>query len=192
MSATMNADIFQTYLSQAPHITAEGRTFPVDRHYLEDIHEQLDYVLSRDSPAALRSHAKGSQKRRETLRGAGGGKTKDGKLLSEGWGDDEDLDESGANPYYSEELYADYGQQVHKNIRRLDESATDYDLIDDLVCYICEGKGPGAILVFLSGIAEITRVHDRLQNGNLVGVFRELNRLQDIGSAGLDDSRSAV
>lgn len=38
-------------------VSAEGRTFPVQTHCLEDIYERLEYKLAADSPAAQREGA---------------------------------------------------------------------------------------------------------------------------------------
>ncbi|CAN0359512.1 unnamed protein product, partial [Ectocarpus sp. 8 AP-2014] len=36
MSATLNADLFSNYFSQAPKLNIPGYTFPVEEYYLED------------------------------------------------------------------------------------------------------------------------------------------------------------
>uniref|UniRef100_A0A3Q7FA82 RNA helicase n=1 Tax=Solanum lycopersicum TaxID=4081 RepID=A0A3Q7FA82_SOLLC len=46
--------------------------------------------------------------------------------------------------------------------RKLNEDIIDYDLLEDLVCYIDETYPDGAILVFLPGVAEINTLFDRL------------------------------
>lgn len=53
-SATLDAGLFSRYFNDCPVVTAEGRTFPVETHCLEDVYEQLGYRLASDSPAALR------------------------------------------------------------------------------------------------------------------------------------------
>ena len=136
MSATMNAHVFQDYLPNAPHIEAQGRTFPVTHHFLEDTYELLSYVLPRDSPAAVRA-GRGGAKKKAAIQAAGGASTKAARLLQAGWGDDEDLDESGVNPNFVESGFSDYSEKTLRNLRRVDESATDYDLIEALLCYIC-------------------------------------------------------
>ena len=39
MSATLDSDMFAGYYSHCPVLTAGGRTFPVEQHYLEDAYE---------------------------------------------------------------------------------------------------------------------------------------------------------
>lgn len=52
MSATMDSDLFASYL-QCPHLTTEGRTFPVTVKYLEEVYEELQYSLDPESNAAF-------------------------------------------------------------------------------------------------------------------------------------------
>ncbi|AGO12446.1 AaceriAER094Cp [[Ashbya] aceris (nom. inval.)] len=48
MSATVNVDVFKTYFKDLKTCHIEGRTFPVQDYYLEDILETLDFKIKRD------------------------------------------------------------------------------------------------------------------------------------------------
>ncbi|CAD6260852.1 unnamed protein product [Miscanthus lutarioriparius] len=50
----------------------------------------------------------------------------------------------------------------HREKKRLNEDVIDFDLLEDLICYIDENCPLGAILVFLPGVAEIDLLIDRL------------------------------
>ncbi|GJN02913.1 hypothetical protein PR202_ga20305 [Eleusine coracana subsp. coracana] len=50
----------------------------------------------------------------------------------------------------------------HGEKKRLNEDVIDFDLLEDLICYIDENCPPGAVLVFLPGVAEIDMLIDRL------------------------------
>ncbi len=52
-------------------------------------------------------------------------------------------------------LYPNYGKNVISSLANVDESITNYELIGDLIEYICTLEEDGAILVFLSGLGEI-------------------------------------
>lgn len=52
-------------------------------------------------------------------------------------------------------LYPNYGKNVISSLANVDESITNYELIGDLIEYICKLEEDGAILVFLSGLGEI-------------------------------------
>ena len=45
MSATLDSDMFAGYYSHCPVLTAGGRTFPVEQHYLEDAYELTGYAV---------------------------------------------------------------------------------------------------------------------------------------------------
>ena len=47
----------------------------------------------------------------------------------------------------------EYSKSTQRNLARLDEDRIDYDLLEELVTYIDQEHGPGAILVFLPGLS---------------------------------------
>lgn len=49
MSATIDDTLFREYFNGCPVLEVEGRTFPVDTFFLEDIVETLQFQLSADS-----------------------------------------------------------------------------------------------------------------------------------------------
>lgn len=57
---------------------------------------------------------------------------------------------------------APFSRSTRRNLARVDEDRIDFDLLEELVTAIDEGQGPGAVLVFLPGMAEISALHDRL------------------------------
>ena len=52
-------------------------------------------------------------------------------------------------------MYPNYSKNVITSLANVDESVTNYELIGDLLEYICTLKEDGAILVFVSGLGEI-------------------------------------
>ncbi|KAK4339893.1 hypothetical protein RND71_041355 [Anisodus tanguticus] len=83
-------------------------------------------------------------------------------LVLSAWGDESLLSEEYINHYYDSSNYQIYSGQTKKKLRKLNEDIIDYDLLEDLVCYIDETYPEGAILVFLLGVAEIHSLLDRL------------------------------
>ncbi|CAI5990013.1 unnamed protein product [Closterium sp. NIES-65] len=161
MSATLDASLFASYFTGCPVIQAQGRTFPVEMKYLEDVYESTGYKLSSDSPAALRSESHQSRAKGSKAAAGGGSKTKQ-KLLKAGWGDDASLQAETVNPDYDASRYSDYSDSTWKNLRRVDEGTIDYELLEDVVAHIDATCSPGAILVFLPGMGEIQYLWDRL------------------------------
>lgn len=55
---------------------------------------------------------------------------------------------------------------VRRNLARVDESAIDFDLLEDLVAHVHEHEADGAILVFLPGMGEISELVNRLSGSH--------------------------
>lgn len=162
MSATLDAELISNYFGGCPALHAAGRTFPVQQLYLEDVYKATGYVVSQDSPVALRQGDGGKYGQRRAIEKAV--RSRHQSIIRSGWGDDSE-DGPPLNPRYKEELYEGYSSSVHRNLARLDEDRIDFDLIEDLVAYIHETEeDDGAILVFLPGIGEITNLLVRLQS----------------------------
>ncbi|KAJ8755628.1 hypothetical protein K2173_022223 [Erythroxylum novogranatense] len=157
MSATVDSGLFASYFGNCPVLTAIGRAHPVTTYFLEDVYESINYVLDSDSPASLRYQ-------KSTIDKSGPVNNRRGKknLVLSGWGDDSMLSEDCVNPYYVSSNFESYTEQTRKNLKRLNEEFIDYDLLEDLICYVDETCEEGAILVFLPGASEIYTLVDRL------------------------------
>uniref|UniRef100_A0A7S0IGJ7 RNA helicase n=1 Tax=Micromonas pusilla TaxID=38833 RepID=A0A7S0IGJ7_MICPS len=146
MSATLNAAAFGAYFAGAAVATIPGFTHPVQEHYLEDILQVTGYVPDRGSD---RTRGKGS--------------ARDGSR---------DGDKTAAPSYRihpaREAEFIDslsrrgYLPSVCDTLRAIDQSVIDYDLVTKLVEHVCASMEPGAILVFMPGIAEISKLHECL------------------------------
>ncbi|KVH88553.1 Helicase, C-terminal, partial [Cynara cardunculus var. scolymus] len=156
MSATVDSQLFSHYFGDCPVIHAQGRTHPVVSHFLEDIHENIDYRLASDSPASLRSD---TPKQKGAAVDNHRGKK---NLVLSAWGDESVLSKGYTNPYYVPENYQAYSEQTQQNLKKLNEDVIDYDLLEDLICHIDETYPGGAILVFLPGVSEIHTLLDKL------------------------------
>ncbi|XP_020965227.1 DExH-box ATP-dependent RNA helicase DExH7, chloroplastic [Arachis ipaensis] len=159
MSATVDSSLFSKYFGHCPVVTAEGRTHPVTTYFLEDIYDQIDYRLPSDSPVSLTSTFRKEQKLQKGLVTNSKGKK---NLMLSGWGDESLLSEENTNPYFVPSYYQSYSEQAKQNLKRLNEDVIDYDLLEDLICFIDENCNEGAILVFLPGVSEINLLHDKL------------------------------
>ncbi|XP_021743071.1 DExH-box ATP-dependent RNA helicase DExH7, chloroplastic [Chenopodium quinoa] len=158
MSATVDSSLFSRYFGDCPVITAEGRTYPVSTFFLEDVYEKTDYHLPSDSPACLGFKTSGH----EIVGGSIDNRRGKKSLVLSSMGDETLLSEECMNPHYNPSAYQSYSDQTRVNLKKLNEDVIDYDLLEDLVCHIDENCGEGAILVFLPGISEIYRLHDKL------------------------------
>jgi ATP-dependent RNA helicase DHX29 len=149
-----------------PVFNAQGRTFPVETIFLEDILSHTGYLLAPDAPAAMRYDSQRDVRTKNRVKQlAATAGTRNAAAVRSGWGDDE-ADEEPLNPHYNAELYESYPSNVRGTLSRLNESAIDYDLIEEVVELIDNTSSDkddvdGAVLVFLPGMGEISTLADR-------------------------------
>ncbi|XP_062225671.1 DExH-box ATP-dependent RNA helicase DExH7, chloroplastic isoform X2 [Phragmites australis] len=162
MSATVDSSLFARYFGECPVITVEGRTHPVSTHFLEDVYEEMEYCLELDSPASGAYFAQHGEKWKHASSSVNNRRGNKNLVLSS-WGDESTLSEGYVNPHYTSDCYKSYSERTNQNLKRLNEDVIDFDLLEDLICYIDENCPPGgAVLVFLPGVAEIDLLIDRL------------------------------
>ncbi|RLV88746.1 hypothetical protein DV515_00015325, partial [Chloebia gouldiae] len=183
MSATLNAELFSQYFHSCPIINIPGRTFPVDQFFLEDviamtrceIHTFSDvfgwYVLEDSSPyrKKVKHEQSGRHKRtafeevEEDLRHAGLLETTDAVVR------DSDPDQQ----LTLKQLLTRYkgvNKAVLKTMSVMDLDKVNLELIEALLEWIVAGRHsypPGAVLIFLPGLAEIKMLYEQLQTNAL-------------------------
>ncbi|KAF8762551.1 hypothetical protein HU200_009326 [Digitaria exilis] len=161
MSATVDSSLFARYFGECPVISVEGRTHPVSTHFLEDVYEKMEYCLALDSPVSGAYFAQHGEKWKHASSSVNNRRGKKNLVLSS-WGDESTLSEGYVNPHYISDHYKSYSERTNQNLKHLNEDVIDFDLLEDLICYIDENCPPGALLVFLPGVAEIDMLIDRL------------------------------
>ncbi|EIM24205.1 P-loop containing nucleoside triphosphate hydrolase protein [Wallemia mellicola CBS 633.66] len=163
MSATVDSEKISAYFGGCPVISVPGRTFPVEVRYLEDAIEFSGFKVDETSPYARNRYDKIANK---------------GKSQLTEWNDDDDDDENNSGtstpkdqsitptlPKISEETFA--------TLNHLNEYLIPYDLIVKTLERLCtDGQWiqySNATLIFMSGMAEIRRMNDMLQEHPLFG-----------------------
>lgn len=141
MSATINAELFSKYFGDAPMIHIPGFTFPVKELFLEDVLETTGYVTS--SQYSLRRRGKQLEKKDPFI-----------DLFEE-----VDIDSE----------YRKYSAGTKKSLDAWDGSQLDLGLVEAIIVYICRHEGDGAILVFLTGWDEISKLHEKLRGNRYLG-----------------------
>ncbi|KAK5607125.1 hypothetical protein CRENBAI_007306 [Crenichthys baileyi] len=177
MSATLNANLFSEYFYNCPTIHIPGRTFPVDQFFLEDAIAKTGYVIEDGSPF-MRS---GKQNPSST---SGRGGKSDLRDMVDDLGDDvwnfmsfckkDFVKDSIPDQQLSlQELtvrYKDTKKSVLKTIAAMDLDKINMDLVESLLEWIVDGKHnypPGAVLVFMPGLAEIKLLYEQLQSNRI-------------------------
>ncbi|KAI8635931.1 P-loop containing nucleoside triphosphate hydrolase protein [Parasitella parasitica] len=205
MSATVEASRFSQYFGNCPVVSVPGRIFPVHVQYLEDIIRDTGYVLEEDSPFAMKRHRIKTEHGNINVSGQHGSSKRVHYEVFEDDSDDDPYDpthieskltiESASTTDTEDENAGSrtYSRQTRKMIKRMDDKKINYDLILELLDYICipkksktkedlaaakanelKTKGfnipdTGAILVFLPGLNEIRKLYDLVSSHNVFG-----------------------
>lgn len=140
MSATLNSEAFSKYYDDCPMIHIPGFTYPVEEFYLEDIlsFTQFSFPPPPRPPQNYMKHTK---------------KYKDIQHKRDEFSD--------VIEPYVRQLVSDrkYPRHVTDQLRNPASEDLSLDLIEEVIRYICETKGPGAILVFLPGMMDIVKLN---------------------------------
>uniref|UniRef100_A0A183VBA4 RNA helicase n=1 Tax=Toxocara canis TaxID=6265 RepID=A0A183VBA4_TOXCA len=124
MSATIDTDLFTNYFGSCPIIQLEGRTFPVEHFFLEDIIQRTRFL-----PPAPTAKKKGRD------------------------ADDEgdETAQDGENPNLNMVVGDEYGPNTKLAMSRLSEKEISFEIIEALLTQIANDGEEGAVLIFLPG-----------------------------------------
>ncbi|KAK9091392.1 hypothetical protein Sjap_024569 [Stephania japonica] len=151
MSATLNAELFSSYFGGAPIIHIPGFTYPVCTHFLEDILDTTGYRLTPYNQLDDYGQDKMWKMQKQVLR----------KRKSQIAFVVEDALEAAS--------FKEYSQQTQDSLACWNPDSIGFNLIENVLCYICNNKKPGAILVFMTGWDDINALKDQLQTHPLLG-----------------------
>lgn len=146
MSATINADLFSKYFGNAPTIHIPGLTFPVAELFLEDMLEKTHYSIKSEF-----DNFQGNSKRRRQQ------DSKRDPLTA--LFEDVDVDAR----------YKNYSTHTRRSLEAWSGSQLDLGLVEATVEYICRHEGDGAILVFLTGWDDISKLLDKVKANKFLG-----------------------
>lgn len=168
-----------------PAFTIPGRYYPVEEHYLEDVFEYTRHFIEEVSPYTRRDMR--SQFKSTTVEVSGRGGNSFHQRLE--WQEEATEAVGRRGPgwvaFMDQSREEGYDAMTLKSLGRVDETALNPDLIEDLLRHIVEAepehvksgepgwREDGAILVFLPGLGEIRGLLERLQAGRL---FRDERR----------------
>ncbi|TPX58045.1 hypothetical protein SpCBS45565_g08083 [Spizellomyces sp. 'palustris'] len=165
MSATADATRFAAYFDKygpVPVYTVPGRTFEVQKLFLEDVIEQTGFV----------AEEWGSTRGREgfvNISGRGGQRARVRFEWSESRDDDVGDHDGDAD---SDDLPT-YSPRTHRALRTLRTyplTQPNYDLLEHLIAHLTATSHSGSILVFLPGLASIKTLSSRLAHLSNISV----------------------
>ncbi|ERN10675.1 hypothetical protein AMTR_s00028p00237040 [Amborella trichopoda] len=146
MSATINAEMFSKYFGNAPIIHIPGFTFPVAEVFLEDLLEKSCYNIKSDS-----INFSGNSRRRRQM-----DQKKD--TLTELF-EEVDIDSH----------FKAYRSSTRRSLDAWSPSQLDLSLVEATIEYVCQYERDGAILVFLTGWDEISKLLDKIKSNSFLG-----------------------
>ncbi|XP_021749282.1 DExH-box ATP-dependent RNA helicase DExH5, mitochondrial-like isoform X1 [Chenopodium quinoa] len=151
MSATLDAELFSSYFGGAPVVHIPGFTYPVRTHFLEDILEMSGYRMTPynqiDDYGPDRSwkmNKQGFRKRKSQIASV----VEDALAAAD---------------------FREYSTQTRESLACWNPDSMGFNLIENLLCNICENEGPGAVLVFMTGWDDISSLKDKLQAHPILG-----------------------
>ncbi|XP_031127916.1 DExH-box ATP-dependent RNA helicase DExH1 isoform X1 [Ipomoea triloba] len=147
MSATINAELFSKYFGNAPTIHIPGLTYPVSELFLEDVLEKTRYRIKPEF-----DNVQGNSRRRHRQQES----KKD--PLTELF-EDVDIDSH----------YKGYSMTTRQSLETWSGSQLDLGLVEATIQHICCHEGDGAILVFLTGWDDISKLLDKIKVNNFLG-----------------------
>ncbi|CAI5944366.1 unnamed protein product [Closterium sp. NIES-65] len=162
MSATINAELFSEYFNKAPMAHIPGFTHPVQQLFLEHVLERTRIPIrdqgqqggggwfSRGGGGGGRGYGRGRRERSASVA------KKD--PISEAW---EDVD------IWSH--YSAFSRPTQESLSNFSPDKLDIDLVASVVEHICRNEAEGAVLVFLTGWDEISKLLEALKTMPVVG-----------------------
>ncbi|CAN6910054.1 unnamed protein product [Brassica oleracea] len=145
MSATLDAELFSSYFGGAAVIHIPGFTYPVRSYFLEDILEMSRYRLTPynqiDDYGLERLWKMNKQiprKRKSQIASV----VEDALRAAD---------------------FKEFSPETRESLSCWNPDCIGFNLIESLLCHICENERPGGILVFMTGWDDISSLKDKLQ-----------------------------
>ncbi|KAH0850735.1 hypothetical protein HID58_024106 [Brassica napus] len=156
MSATLDAELFSSYFGGAGVIHIPGFTYPVGSYFLEDILEMSRYRLTPynqiDDYGQERLWKMNKQiprKRKSQIASV----VEDALRAAD---------------------FKEFSPETRVSLSCWNPDCIGFNLIESLLCHICENERPGGILVFMTGWDDISSLKDKLQ---IHPIFSDPNRV---------------
>ncbi|XP_014437229.1 ATP-dependent RNA helicase DHX29 isoform X2 [Pelodiscus sinensis] len=153
MSATVDSEKFSSYFTHCPILRISGRSYPVEVFHVENVIEEIGYVLEKDSEYCQK-FLEEEEEITINVTNKGGGITKHQEFVPLQSGSGIDLD-----PYYQK-----YSNRTQQAIFYMNPYKINLDLIVELLAFL--DRSPqfknieGAVLIFLPGLAHIQQLYD--------------------------------
>ncbi|KAK0574066.1 hypothetical protein LWI29_017718 [Acer saccharum] len=151
MSATVDAELFSSYFGGATIINIPGFTYPVRTHFLENILEMSGYRLTTYNQ--IDDY----------------GQEKMWKMTKQAPRKRKSLIAFAVEDALKEANFKEYSPQTQESLSCWNPDCIGFNLIEYILCHICEEERPGAVLVFMTGWDDINSLKDKLLAHPILG-----------------------
>ncbi|KAK9116204.1 hypothetical protein Sjap_015151 [Stephania japonica] len=151
MSATLNAELFSSYFGGAPTLHIPGFTYPVRTHFLENVLEITGHWLSSHNQIDDYGQDKSWKMQKQILQ------KRKSQIASV------------AEDTLQAACFRDYSPRTQDSLACWNPDSLGFNLIESVLCHICKGERPGAVLVFMTGWDDINALKDQLQAHPILG-----------------------
>uniref|UniRef100_A0A5B7AYU7 RNA helicase n=1 Tax=Davidia involucrata TaxID=16924 RepID=A0A5B7AYU7_DAVIN len=171
MSATLDAELFSSYFGGAPMVHIPGFTYPVQTHFLENILEMTGYRLTPynqiddyGQEKMWKMNKQAPRKRKSQIASA----VEDALRAAD---------------------FKEYSPQTRESLSCWNPDCIGFNLIEYVLCNICENERPGAVLVFMTGWDDISSLKEKLQAHPILGDTSRVLLLACHGSMASSEQR---
>ncbi|XP_015774501.1 PREDICTED: ATP-dependent RNA helicase DHX36-like [Acropora digitifera] len=155
MSATLNSEMFSSYFGNCKMAHIPGFTYPVQEFYLEEIIERTGYHVDQDrNQRAQRPEPKWKKYRDRGTK----------SLAKDNWiAKSQQEDKEMMWKHHLDSIQHKFSPRTIATLNNMYMEKIDLDLVVRVVTHISLHMEEGAILVFLPGWDDISKVHDKLK-----------------------------
>ncbi|GAB2228600.1 hypothetical protein Droror1_Dr00022720 [Drosera rotundifolia] len=151
MSATLDAELFSSYFNGAPVVHIPGFTYSVQTHFLEDVLEMTGYRLTQYNQIDDYGQEKLWKMNKQAFRSR---KSQIASVVEDA---------------LSTADFKEYSAPTRQSLSCWNPDSMGFNLIETLLCHICENETPGAVLVFMTGWDDISSLKEKLQAHSTLG-----------------------
>ncbi|XP_059649653.1 DExH-box ATP-dependent RNA helicase DExH5, mitochondrial-like [Cornus florida] len=171
MSATLDAELFSSYFGGAPMVHVPGFTYPVRTHFLENILEMTGYRLTPYNQ--IDDY----------------GQEKIWKMNKQAPGKRKSQIATVVEDALRAADFKECSPQTQESLSCWNPDCIGFNLIEHLLCNICEDERPGAVLVFMTGWDDINSLKEKLQAHHILGDTSRVLLLACHGSMASSEQR---
>ncbi|KAL3685906.1 hypothetical protein R1sor_003928 [Riccia sorocarpa] len=172
MSATLNAELFSAYFDRAPMLHIPGFTYPVRSYFLEDVLQETGHHLTAMNQIDDYGHDKQWRMQKQMR-----GRSRKNQVSAI------------AEAALAKQDYSNLPYRVRDSILAWNPESLNFNLIEKLLAHICKQDKEGAVLVFMTGMEDISALLDQLKEHPVLGDTEKVMLLPCHGSMATSEQK---